>query len=193
MNAERVANCARLVNLVIPGGGLILVGGDVSGVLIALLFTATASFSVAASLLLPGEVPATWRGLGIGVTLGTYVGAQVRFAQTLYHQRGRIADQARRAALHDARQALLDGQVEDAWRALQPLADQADTDLVLAYRVAQVLTARGDEVAARAAWQRVRRLDRHRIYRPETVACERTLSAPSPPAAGSDSPNSSEA
>jgi len=185
MSAGTIATRGRLINLVVPGGGLILIGSETMGVLIALLFTAAASFAIAASLLFPADFPPTWRGLGIGVAVGTYLGAQIRYAQTVRHQCERAADESRGAALQGVRRALLAGRVEDAWRALQPVVEQAENDLVVAYRLAQVLTAREGGAAALAAWRRVRRLDRHRIYWREVVENERLLSAH---AGGADPP-----
>jgi hypothetical protein len=188
MSAESNLTRGHLVNLLIPGGGLILVGSEVIGVLVALLFTVSASFALAVSLLFPDDLSPSWRGLGIGVAIGTYLGAQIRLAQTVRYRRERLAEGLRRRALREARAALLAGRVEDAWRALQPLAAHVEHDLVLAYRFAQVLTARGDGPAALAAWRRVRRLDRHRIYRQEVVEHERVLSGSPGVASGADGP-----
>jgi hypothetical protein len=193
MIANAPAYCARLINLVIPGGGLVLIGSEIIGTLVVILFTAAACFALGASLVFPDDVPATWRGLGIGVALGTYVGAQVRFAQTLHYERGRASDELRRVALRDARDALSVGRVEDAWRSLQPIVGRVEVDLLLAYRVAQVVTARGDDVAALRAWRRVRRLDRHRIYRQEVNEQERALSGVGQSAGNSGPPRAPEA
>ncbi len=177
MSPGKRATSGRLINLVIPGGGLILIGSETIGVLVALLFTAATNFAIAALLLIPDDVSPTWRGLSLGVAIGTYLGAQIRYAQTVRHTRARGALELRRAALREARCALLAGRAEEAWRVLQPLVEQAESDLVVAYRLAQVLTARGGGAAALAAWRRVRRLDRHRIYRQEVTENERALSA----------------
>ena len=168
---------SRLVNLVIPGGGLILIGREILGVLIAVLFTVAACYALAATLLFPDDTSAAWRGLGIGVAIGTYLGAQIRYAQTVRYQADQAFGDLRRAALRAARGALRDGRAEDAWNALQPLLPQAEADLLVAYRVAQVLTARGNGLVALNAWRRVRRLDRHRIYREEVRANERALAS----------------
>ena len=176
MSDKTTVLVSRLANLVVPGGGLVLMGAEASGVAIALLFTGAASIALAASLLFPDDLAPSWRGLAIGVALGTYLGAQLRFAQTVRQQRQGAVEARRETALRGARQALRSGRIDDAWEQLQPVLDQANDDLPLAYCVAQVLTARGDQVAAQAAWRRVRRLDRHGIYRREIVEAEQTLS-----------------
>lgn len=178
MSETRGTAAARLINLVIPGGGLILIGSEVVGTLIALLFAVVANFAVAAGLLFPDDLSATARNLGIGVALGTYLGAQIRYAQTVRYRREVGQERQRRAALHAARAALERGRADEAWQALEPIADRAEDDLLVAYRVAQVLTARGAGRDAATAWQRVQRLDRHRIYRREVIASARRLSEP---------------
>ena len=193
MNPNAIVSISRLVNLLIPGGGLILIGAEAIGVAVALLFAVAANAVLGSSLLFPDALTPAWRGLAIGVTLGTYLGAQIRFAQTVRQQQLRSADQQRRMALRDARQALLDDRVQDARNALQPVVDRADDDLPLAYRLAQVLTACGEQVAARAAWRRVRRLDHHKIYRSEVEAAEQTLSRPPPPSNRPNLPESGNA
>jgi hypothetical protein len=175
MTARATAVIGQLVNLVVPGGGLILSGNALLGVLIAALFTLTANFALLASLLFPDDFSATRRGLGIGVAIGTYVGAQIRYAQSLRSQRRQAADTLRHNVLGAVRSALLAGRVDDAWQAIQPLINQVNDDLVVAYRVAQVLTAREGGEAALAAWERVRRLDRHRVYRQQVADNERAL------------------
>jgi hypothetical protein len=190
MSADKVTTVAQWTNLVIPGGGLILIGSEAVGVLIATLFTASADLAIAASLLFPDDISSTWRGLAIGVAIGTYIGAQVRYAQTVRCQRQCLAESRRHAALREARVALADGRVGDAWRALQPLADEVERDVALAYRWAQVLTAKGSGAAAQAAWRRVRRLDRHRIYYQEIAENQRRLSNLDSPTSRSDCPES---
>jgi hypothetical protein len=192
MNTGRTIAGSRLINLVVPGGGLILIGHELLGVLIAILFTITTGYALAATLLFPDDTSAIWRGLGIGVAIGTYLGAQIRYAQTVRYQADQAFGDLRRDALGDARCALREGRTEDAWNALQPVVPLAETDLLVAYRVAQVLTARGDGLAALHAWRRVRRLDRHRIYRDEVHAHEQILTRQSPPIDQQNPPESLE-
>jgi hypothetical protein len=193
MRASASATLSRLVNLVVPGGGLILIGSAASGVLLAALFTVTAAFAIVSNLLFPDDFASAWRGLGIGVALGTWLGAQLRLAQSVRRQRERAAGKLREATLRDVRAELLAGRFDDAWRAIQPMIHRADDDLALACRLAQVLTARESPVAARAAWRRVRRLDRHRIYRQEVEEGEWTLSQLEASASGSNSAESPQA
>ena len=73
---------AAALNLLLPGGGLILVGAPWSGLLIGLAFTACANFALAAVLLFPDSFSPTHQALGTGLAAGAYLGAQIRLAQT---------------------------------------------------------------------------------------------------------------
>ena len=149
----------RWINLIIPGGGMILLGYEVLGLLVALLFTVAGSFALLATLLVPDDVSPTMRGLSIGIALGTYIGAQIRHAQTMRDRTEKELDALRRTTLQEVRRALLENQPEIAWERLQPIMLRVEEDLAIAYRAAQVLTARGDGYAAVSAWRRVKRLD----------------------------------
>ena len=158
----------RMLNLVVPGGGLILIGHIASGLVIAILFTLSASVAMAAAWLFPDDVSRVWRGLVIGIALGTYLGAQLRYAQTVRWHRDEAFWDLRREQMKTARHALMEGRIEDAWEGLRPLMEEVESDLPLAFLAAQVLNHKGDGHAALSAWRRVRRLDRHRIYYRET-------------------------
>jgi len=173
--AEREQSAAWWVNLLIPGGGLMMIGRVWLGLIIALLFALLANCALAFSLLFPDDVPSWAGGLTTGLAGGTYLGAQLRFAQTVRSRHREAATAHRRQALEAARACLAAGQYGQAWEAIRPLAAQADRDLLVAYRVAQVLTAKQDVNAALDAWHLVRRLDRHHIYREQIVSNERTL------------------
>ena len=175
MIAEREQSAAWWINLLIPGGGLMMIGRVWLGLIIALLFALLANCALAFSLLFPDDVPSWAGGLTTGLAGGTYLGAQLRFAQTVRSRHREAATAHRRQALEAARACLAAGQYGQAWEAIRPLAAQADRDLLVAYRVAQVLTAKQDVNAALDAWHLVRRLDRHHIYREQIVSNERTL------------------
>jgi hypothetical protein len=165
--SARVPGSPRLwgANLVLPGVGLILAGRVAAGLAIGLLFVVLANGAVAATLLVPDDVSPWVQALVIGLAAGTYVGAQLRLRYAL-EDTARAARRDRRdAALRVVRACVERGDGEAGWEALRPVAEDAEEDLLVAYRVAQVLTLRGDRTAARIAWERVRRLDRHHLYR----------------------------
>lgn len=156
---------APWVNLLLPGGGMILLGSAASGLLGGLLFAVCANFALLAVLLFPDDFSGTAQALAIGVAAGAYVGAQVRFVACARKLREQTAASFRRRLLWQSQELLARGEAGRAVEVLRPLADQAGDDLLVAYRLAQALTAAGDVPAARAAWRQVRQLDRHGLYR----------------------------
>ena len=188
MSPEREAGWAACLNLLIPGVGIILLGRVAIGLLVGLIFVLCVNYALWATLLIPDEFPSWARGLGIGLAGGTYVGAQLRLAQTVRSRDRQRRAALRRQALNAAREALRLGDSAAALEALGPVRAHAEHDLLIAYRLAQLYTGAGDVAQALAAWQRVRALDRHRIYRDEIRANEEVLArlrvagTPPPPA-----------
>jgi hypothetical protein len=113
----------------------------------------------------------------IGFAAGSFFGAQLRLAHT---QRAIRADElaaVRRRTLTEIQSLLNRGEPARALELLHPLARRFPRDLLVAYRLAQVLTASGNKHAARAAWQQLRTLDRHGIYRTQALENEKRLAA----------------
>ena len=172
--STRASGAVRWANLLVPGGGLILLGNLWTGVLIALLFTLLLNFALLTALLTPDSFP-PWVGqTSVGFAIGTYLAAQWRLRQVVRWQAHHSAAERRRQVLRDAQCCFDGGQPEEAVRVLDELADQAEHDLLLAYRLAEARTACGDD-DARAAWQRVRALDRHHVYGDAIATAERKL------------------
>ena len=177
MNAKRAGAAARWINLVVPGGGLIVIGCTWTGIVVAMVFAAMANSAVAVSALFPDDYPAWVGGLCIGLAAGSYLGAQMRLAQTLRRRRRETELGFRRQVLAQVCECLVRGAAQEALEAIRPLAGEAAHDLLVAYRLAQVLTAKRDVRAAAEAWKRVRAIDRHHIYRHEVLKNERQLRA----------------
>lgn len=175
MSRDREQTFARWINLLVPGGGLIAIRDVWTGVVVALLFTLSANAAIAARLLIPDEFSPWLAGLCIGVAGGTYIGAQFRLAHTVREQRREAALRQRRAALAAVCDRLERGDGEAALEALEPLRSAAEQDLLVAYRLAQVLTMKRDVSAALEAWQQVRVLDRHHVYRRQIANGTRVL------------------
>lgn len=171
----RTERWAALLNLLLPGGGLILIGMIVRGFIVGCAFVLCVNFAIVTVLLMPDDFPWWVPPLALGLAGGGYVGAQLRLAQSVRDSRRRAQADRRRACLHNAQEELARGRPLAALEALAPLADQAARDLLVALRMAQALTAAGDVPAARAAWRQVRRLDRHGIYREQARDHERQL------------------
>jgi hypothetical protein len=167
-----------LANLVLPGAGLVLLGHVAAGLLYGSMFVACANFALVAVLLVPDDISGTWQALGIGLAGGAYVGTQVRLAQTVRGAQQAAAQRRRAEWLRNAQLALAQGAVAEARAALTPLIEEAEDDLLVALRWAQLVTAEGDSSAARDAWRRVRRLDPHGVYRAQVQAFEQGLPVP---------------
>ena len=168
-------NAAALLNLVVPGLGIILVGPVWSGLLVGVLFAACANFALWATLLIPDEFSPWIRGLGIGIAGGTYLGAQLRLAQAVRERQRQQQAQGRRTALAAVRECLQRNDYLGALRAITPVRDSGTHDLLVAHRVAQILTGLKRPDAALAAWQRLRELDHHGIYSAEARASMQVL------------------
>ena len=163
------------LNLLVPGAGLIVAGSPLAGSVLAILFTLCACGAIAANYLFPDDFSQRWRLLLAGAAGGVWVGTQLRLAQVLRegHFQAQLAE--RRTALRQAHQLLAAEKYDEAWQAISRIAHLAHSDLLVAYRMAQIATARGDVAAARAAWHHVRKLDTHRVYHPEYVQARELL------------------
>ncbi len=168
-------NVVGLVNLVIPGGGLVLRGAVVAGVMIGVVFALCANLALWATLLIPDDFSPWKSGLAIGLAGGTYVGAQIRLRYTVRRQEREAGAGQRRAALEAVRQHLERKDYAAAWEAIRPVLGCVESDLLVARRCAQILSGLNKIEAAWEAWGRVRRLDRHQIYREETRSNEQML------------------
>lgn len=161
---ERLSTAER-VNRVFPGVGLILAGSITAGMAVGLTFTATAALAIASYGLIPENVPPMARAGLLAAALAWYFCAQVWAAQAVRTRREAARAARRRGVLCRALEALERGEPRLARELIEPLAADEPDDLLVACRAAQILTALGDVQAARLAWERLQRLDRHRIFR----------------------------
>lgn len=158
---------AGVLNLLVPGLGIICVGRTWPGVILGLIFAAFANLALWAVLLMPDDLPAWGPPLAVGLAAGAYVGCQIDFVRSSRDRRRREQDAIRHSALAAVSEALARGDFVAGLDALGSISHLAAQDLLVAYRQAQVLTGLGDEHAAYVAWRQVRTLDRHNIYRDE--------------------------
>lgn len=164
-----------MLNLAVPGAGVVWLGSVLNGVLLGGSFALLCNWWVWAIWIVPGEFAAAAQMLlGLAVLL-LYTAAQLSLARTLREWRARRATALRRAALTTAVRRLEERDVAGAWTALLPVLGRADRDLLIAYRAAQVLTVAGDVERARRAWRRVRALDPHGLYRRQIEQAEAEL------------------
>lgn len=154
-----------LLNVLLPGGGLIAAGAVATGLVIGLTFAILANLTVVSWWLAPDEFPRLVRALALGCAGGAYAGAQFRLAAHLRTLRATRFEQWRRRRLWDSAAALQAGDGAAALEALRPVAQRTPEDLHVAARWAQALVLTGPPAAARTAWQRVADLDRRGVYR----------------------------
>lgn len=166
MNREQTI--AQWINLFVPGGGLILLGQALLGWVVGLAFTALTAVALLATLLIPDEFSTTARNLCITGAAVIYATAQWALLRRGSSEVKRAELEQRAAALRAALEATRAGDIVNAWNSLRPIAHLAESDLLVALRVAQTLTALREPAAAQA-WLRVKRLDRRHIYRAETT------------------------
>lgn len=156
---------AQWLNLLVPGAGVVLIGRAWLGLLIGIVFAVLFNGAIVAVGLIPDEVGLTARRLLVLGAAASYILAQFVMTRVVRRHRQAIEASTRFTALRQAQQALVAGDAAGAWAALGPLLPLAETDLHVAYRVAQALSASGDAAAAAAAWEHLRALDRHHVYR----------------------------
>jgi len=146
---------ARILNLLVPGAGLILLRREWLGLSLAVAFTVLAQIAILGWWIVPLDFPdaLTW-GAGIGAALtwghaqwllhcrATLVGAPA-FISQLADLRQRAEDALRRGDHAEAQRML--------WIALR--ADDEDVELAVLW--AQLMAAKGDRAGARRGWRRV--------------------------------------
>lgn len=150
-----------------PGAGLLLAGRPLAGFGVGLAYAAALNAALAIRLLVPDDFPWTafWSSLAAATA---YVVAQFLLLRAHGDAEAAGTRAERRTALAELLAAVREGRADsNAARRLEALAE---TDLHVAYRLAQSASLNSDPSAVRAAWERVRLLDPHHIYRTETSA-----------------------
>lgn len=169
MSVARTFLRARLANLLVPGLGWILLDQTALGVAIAVAFAMLANAAVTAEGLFPDEFSAPLRALLLGAAALTYGWSQWAMQKAVRRAARERAARLRRTALREYEAALRAGDGHAALESLRRLVREASADLSIAVRMAEAWSLIGDADASRRAWEHVRRIDRHHVYR-ETVA-----------------------
>ncbi len=175
---------AALVNLVVPGGGLILRDEAVLGLFTAGLFTFALNFTLAGRFLFPLNISPGWQRFGAVLVIATYLAAQIRMGAAQRAAERRQAARARRARLASVLKVIQAGSPQAAAECLAALRDSELDDLHLAVRAVQLAELSGDPALLQDARQNVRRLDRHGVYRAGIPAAAQPPSSAMPAPAG---------
>jgi hypothetical protein len=162
-------HAAIILNLLVPGTGLILLRREWLGVALAGLYGVLVQLGLWGCLIEPARMP-TWLAacglLGGGsVWLAAQLLARQRLSQVrnpeLVNELAKLRDQAC--------EHVSNGRYEEAWSVLRVALAINDEDLGTVVQVAELMTTLGRWREARRAWHHVEQLDDERIYRRRLV------------------------
>jgi hypothetical protein len=159
---------AWLLNLVIPGSGLIVQRREWLGGSLAVIFGICGNLALAGWSIAPAAIP-TWLTIVAALLAGlTWLLAQI-LSWRLARTRHRVMTDLT-VLLGHARAALERGETDSARVYLESSAALDEDNIDLAVLWARVLAMEGDEAGARRAWRRVQRLDPRRRRQEEAEA-----------------------
>lgn len=157
-----------LLNLLVPGAGLILQRREWVGFLLSIVFALGANAAIAGYFIAPEAIPAWLSAAGVGIAAFAWLLSQAMLHRQMRQLSRRNEDLA--LMLCRSREAMERGDIEAVGQTLTE-AIQLDDEHV----EANVLWARycveiGDRDQARRVWQRVCKLDLGRRFRSEAMA-----------------------
>jgi len=157
---------AFLVNLIIPGTGLICARREWFGILLALLFGICAQLALAATFFAPAAVPDAFAALAAVAAGVVWLVAQLALAWRVRWITSDDACARFDLLLGDARRARDAGDIETARLAYRGALEIDDEDLTANLEYARLIES-ADPAAARRAWRRVHDLDPRGQMAPE--------------------------
>lgn len=156
MTRERVA---RIVNLLVPGSGMILLRREWLGITLAALFTVVAQIAILGYWVVPLDIPRWLTTTGAVVTIAVWLLAQ----WLVWRRAGLLSAPALASELVELRQRAADALARndhaEAHRVLLVTLSVDDEDVESAVLWARLMTAMGREDEARRGWRRVLALD----------------------------------
>ncbi|MDX2200639.1 MAG: tetratricopeptide repeat protein [Phycisphaerae bacterium] len=177
-NRVREAARAKLINLIAPGVGLVLVDRLFDGLLTAGAFGLSAGALLVATLVAPMAYSGAFRAFLAVAMVATYGLAQIAMERAAAARGRSDAAAERRALLQRSARSARYGDYASAIAQISEALEQSPEDLALRADLAILHDRAGNLDAARAAWRRVRELDRHRVYKEQIEAAEgRALNA----------------
>jgi hypothetical protein len=156
---------ACLLNILIPGLGLIVRRREWLGFALAVVFGICCNVALAGRLIAPVAIPSWLTHSATAFAVFTWFSGQVLFRHEVVLQRRRAGGVA--VLVESARNALDAGDTERARRCLEAGASLDDEHLELHLLLARLRTVVGDQGGARRAWRRVRKLDCQGRFREE--------------------------
>jgi tetratricopeptide (TPR) repeat protein len=153
-----------IVNLLVPGTGLIVVRREWLGLSIALLYTVLAQIGLVGILIAPLLVPQWLVISALGGAATVWLASQWLFLQRLARIRDATSAEELASLRERAQAAMESSDYQAALRLLNLAGELDDEDLETAVARANLLTLLGRFREARSTWHRVRRLDRRGQY-----------------------------
>lgn len=158
----------RLINLIIPGTGLILLRREWVGFLLAIVFSLGANAAIAGFLIAPEAIPFSLSALSVAVAAFAWGLAQILLHRQSKYLARTCEDLA--ALLARSREAMTRGDFEVAGKTLTDAIELDGEDVEAHVLWARYCVQIGDRAQARHVWQRVCKLDSRRRYRSEAIA-----------------------
>lgn len=160
---------AAVLNLLLPGSGLILTHRHWLGFVMALLFTACGHVAAIGILIAPEAIPHRLTALATGGAAAIWLNAQYLFFRRVIV----LSDRTRTAQIalcHQlADEGVQQGRTEDAWGALDVALTIDDEDLQTHLRRARLYQLLGKPLEARRSWRKVQQLDKQQAFRREMI------------------------
>ena len=170
---------AWLLNLILPGTGLIILRREWLGLTMAIVFAICGNVAMAGTWIAPEAIPADLVRLSLALAVVFWM-----LSQYLFHRQGRILSRTAHGVenvLAEARAAMDAGQLALARRALDSGLALDDEHLELRVLRARLFGLEGDEQAMHREWRRVLRLDRRRVYSGEAQTTLQASTGGDPP------------
>lgn len=160
-----MAQVSWLINLIIPGAGLIRSRREWLGASLGLFFGACGNLAVAGAFIAPAAIPAWLTWLSASLAALAWFLSQVLLVRQRAFQRQ--CDENLRDLLRETKTALDGGDVTAALANLKRAAHLDAENVEMHVLWARLYTHEGDREGARRMWQRVLKYDRRRVHEQE--------------------------
>lgn len=151
---------AIVLNLAVPGSGLIVLRREWLGLAAAALFGILAQVALLGLLLLPATIPAWLTTLSVSLALFVWLGAQWLLWMRWRTATGPGMERQLSALCERAADALSRQAFAEAAEILEVALTVNDEDLAVNVKWAELMTVTGQFPKARQAWRRILSLDR---------------------------------